>query len=281
MPANHINCRGTLLDLNSPQVMGILNVTPDSFSDGGKFDSVEKALPQIEKMLLEGARIIDMGAYSSRPGAIDITIEEELQRLEPVVEATLDQFPDVLISIDTFRAPVAQAMLERGVHIINDIGAGLLDKKMPEVVAAYDAPYIMMHMQGTPQTMQQRPAYENVVEDVWHFLVERVNVAREAGIKDIILDPGFGFGKTVAHNYALLNQLNTFLQMKLPVLVGVSRKSMLYKPFGAQPDEVLDMAGAAHLWALSQGANILRVHDVAAAVRIVGMFALLQGNGAV
>jgi dihydropteroate synthase len=261
--------------------MGILNVTPDSFSDGGRFDSIEKALPQVERMLEEGAAILDIGGYSSRPGAIDISVEEEMSRLAPVVEAIVSRFPEAMLSIDTFRAPVAKAMLERGAHIINDIGAGVLDAKMPEVVASFGAPYIIMHMQGTPQTMQQRPSYTNVVQEVWHFLVERVNVARKAGVKDIILDPGFGFGKKLEHNYALLRKVGLFTQMDLPVLVGLSRKSMLYKPFGAKPEEVLDMAGAAHMHALQQGASLLRVHDVAAAVRIVGMFALLQGNGAV
>lgn len=280
-PQHYINCRGQLLDLGTPRVMGILNVTPDSFSDGGQFDSVEKALPQAEKMLQEGAAILDIGAYSSRPGAIDISPKEEINRLEPVVDAIIKRFPEAILSIDTFRAPVATEMLDMGVHIINDIGAGLLDPEMPASIAPYDAPYIMMHMQGTPQTMQQKPSYEDVVEEVWQFLVDRVNSARNAGVKDIILDPGFGFGKKVAHNYALLNRLAVFTKMELPLLVGLSRKSMLYKPFGAKPGDVLDMAGAAHLWSLQQGASLLRVHDVAAAVRIIGMFALLQGNGTV
>ena len=277
----NVNCRGNFLDLSSPKVMGILNVTPDSFSDGGRFNSLEKALPQAEKMLKEGAAILDIGAYSSRPGADDIPVEEEFRRLEPVVEGIINRFPEAIISIDTFHAPVAKAMLDRGVHLINDIGAGLLDPAMPETVAAFGAPYIIMHMQGNPQTMQKDPRYDNVVQEVWQFLVKRVNVARAAGVKDIIIDPGFGFGKTVDHNYALLRDVGIFSKMDLPVLVGLSRKSMLYKPFGARPDEVLDLAGAAHLHALQQGAHILRVHDVAAAVRIVGMFALLQGNGAV
>ncbi|MEZ4687668.1 MAG: dihydropteroate synthase, partial [Bacteroidia bacterium] len=277
----HLNCRGTFLNLSSPRVMGIINVTPDSFSDGGKFNSVEKALPQAEKMLKEGAAMLDIGGYSSRPGAVDIPVEEEMRRLAPVVEGIIRRFPEAILSIDTFRAPVAKAMLERGAHIINDIGAGLLDPAMPATVAAFGAPYCIMHMQGTPQTMQKHPRYDHVVQEVWQFLVERVHAARAAGVKDIIIDPGFGFGKTVAHNYALLREVAVFGNMDLPVLVGLSRKSMLYKPFAAGPEEVLDLSGAAHLHALQQGVHILRVHDVAEAVRIVGMFALLQGNGAV
>lgn len=275
-----LNCRGRLISLEIPRVMGILNLTPDSFSDGGKFNSVPAALAQVEKMLTEGATFIDIGAYSSRPGAQDISVQEELDRLGEVVTQVLAQYPEALISIDTFRAPVAKAMLELGAHLINDIGAGLLDEQMFTTVAAYDAPYVFMHMQGTPQTMQQAPAYTHVVEEVTAFLVERMVAAQAAGIHDLVLDPGFGFGKTLAHNYELFRNLGRFKALGVPVLIGISRKSMIYRPFGTEPNDVLELTTALHLKAVEAGVKILRTHDVRPAARAIQLHQLLS-HGAI
>ncbi len=275
-----LNCRGTLLNLNTPIVMGILNVTPDSFSDGGQFLVKEAALQQVGKMLDEGADIIDIGAYSSRPGAQEINAEEELGRLDAVVPAILEQFPKAILSLDTFRSEVAGPMLEQGIHIINDISAGTHDAAILDLAAKYDAPYMLMHMQGKPKSMQQAPTYADVVEEVCDFFVERINAARNAGVKDIVLDPGFGFGKAQNHNYQLFRNLEQLQVFGLPILVGMSRKSMLYKMFDTTPDDVLELASALHMKALDAGANILRVHDVKAAKRIIQLQQYLL-NGAV
>ena len=271
-----LNCRGQLLDLVEPRVMGILNVTPDSFSDGGRFNSLDAALKHAEAMIGEGADMIDIGGYSTRPGADDIPVEEELRRVVPVVEALRQHFPAAILSIDTFRAPVARAVLDRGAHIINDISGGLFDPEMLATVAEYDAPYVLMHIQGTPQTMQKNPTYVNVVEDILDHLTERVKAARAAGITDIIVDPGFGFGKTLAHNYELFRNLDKFLALGLPLLVGISRKSMLYRPFKTSPDDVTELSAAMHLQALRAGARILRVHDVKPAHRIAQLHQYLE-----
>lgn len=275
-PALTLNCRGRLLSLQKPQVMGILNLTPDSFSDGGKFNTVPAALAQTEKMLNEGAAIIDIGAYSSRPGAKDISMEEELDRMGETVAHILQEFPEAILSIDTFRPEVAKAMLEMGAHIINDIGAGQMEAGMMKVVAEYGAPYILMHMQGTPQNMQKQPKYENVVEEVNAFFVERIKEARAAGIKDIVLDPGFGFGKTLGHNYELFRNLGRFKALGMPLLIGISRKSMVYRLFGTEPNDVLELTTALHLKALEAGAKILRVHDVRPAVRATQLHQYLE-----
>ncbi len=256
--------------------MGILNVTPDSFSDGGRFNSLDAALKHAEAMIGEGADMIDIGGYSTRPGADDIPVEEELRRVVPVVEALRQHFPAAILSIDTFRAPVARAVLDRGAHIINDISGGLFDPEMLATVAEYDAPYVLMHIQGTPQTMQKNPTYVNVVEDILDHLTERVKAARAAGITDIIVDPGFGFGKTLAHNYELFRNLDKFLALGLPLLVGISRKSMLYRPFKTSPDDVTELSAAMHLQALRAGARILRVHDVKPAHRIAQLHQYLE-----
>lgn len=276
-PNLSLNCRGIGLDLSRPVVMGILNVTPDSFHDGGRYADTDAALRRAEEMLEEGASILDIGGYSSRPGAVDISPEEELGRLIGPVRAILDRFPNAILSVDTFRARVAKEMLEAGVHMVNDISGGQLDEKMYETVAAFGAPYVLMHMQGRPQTMQQDPQYENVTDDIWEFFNERIRLAREAGIRDLILDPGFGFGKTLAHNYELFRNLSKFNALGLPLLVGVSRKSMVYKPFGLQPAEALELSSALHLRALEQGASILRVHDIAPAKRLIGLYEMLNG----
>lgn len=261
--------------------MGILNVTPDSFSDGGKYNSPEAALEHTGKMLGEGAHIIDIGGYSSRPGATHISEAEEIDRIQPVVEGVLKNFPKAFVSVDTFRSKVAKVMLEAGVHIINDISAGNMDKEMMEVVASYKAPYIMMHMKGTPQDMQEEPEYEDVVEEVWDFLTEKIQEARSLGIRDLILDPGFGFGKEILHNYELLSGFDRFQLYKLPLLAGISRKSMMYKLLGLPPEEVVEVGAALHLKLLEKGANILRVHDVAATRKLLGIHLYMKEHGVI
>lgn len=269
--AKTLNCRGKLISLEKPVVMGILNLTPDSFSDGGKYNTIDKALSSVGEMLEQGAGIIDIGGYSSRPGAKSISVEEELLRISAVVAAILNDFPDAIISIDTFRAEVAMAMLEAGVHMINDISAGTYDPEMLDTVAKFQVPFVMMHMQGKPQTMQNAPDYGNVIEEVFQFFVGRVNAARKAGIHDLIVDPGFGFGKTLEHNYELFRNLDKFKRLGLPLLIGISRKSMLYRLFGAEPGDVQELSAVMHLKALEMGADILRVHDVRPAARLVGL----------
>lgn len=261
-----LNCRGRLISLEKPLIMGILNLTPDSFFDGGKHNEFSAAMDRVGQMLEEGADLIDIGGYSSRPGAEEISAAEELDRVAKVTEAVLRQYPEAIVSIDTFRASVAKAMLQAGAHIINDISAGLLDEQMIPAVADFDAPYIMMHMPGNPQTMQLKPEYDDVFEEVWAHLLQRVKLAQAAGIHDIIIDPGFGFGKTLDHNYELFGKLPNFKLMGLPFLVGISRKSMIYKLVGASPEEVLELSAVLHFKAMEAGAKILRVHDVRSAV---------------
>lgn len=256
--------------------MGILNLTPDSFSDGGRFNRPDQAYAQVASMLAQGAQIIDIGGYSSRPGAAEVSPEEELERISEITKGVLKRFPEALVSIDTFRASVAEATLDMGVHIINDISAGKLDARMFETVGRYDAPYILMHMQGRPQTMQENPVYANIVDEVHAFFVERITAARAAGIVDIVLDPGFGFGKRMEHNYELFRNLNKFKILGLPLLVGISRKSMIYRLFNTTPEDVLELSSALHLQALQLGADFLRVHDVRPAARIVQMHHYLQ-----
>lgn len=267
------------MDLRQPKVMGILNLTPDSFSDGGKFVEHSAALAHVEQMLIEGADIIDVGGASSRPGARLLTPKEELGRIQEVVASILQAFPSAIVSIDTFWSEVAAHMLDIGVHMINDISAGEMDPEILKVVARYQVPYVAMHMKGTPQTMQQEAQYDHVVEEVWQYLVQKINQAREAGINDVVIDPGFGFGKKGTHNYQLLSNLDHFQLLDVPMLVGLSRKSMLYKLFGQQPSEVLDLNGILHFKALEHGANILRVHDVAAAVRVCKLYSHIASHG--
>lgn len=270
-----LNCRGRLLTLDQPRVMGILNLTPDSFSDGGRYQQWDAALTQVERLLTEGADLIDVGGYSSRPGATDIPAEEELQRIESIVAEILRRFPEALVSVDTFRARVARHVLEMGVHMVNDISAGQFEPEILSVVAEYPVPYVMMHIQGTPQTMQLNPQYDDVVEEVCTYFVDRIGAARQAGIRDLILDPGFGFGKTLAHNYALMQSLGTFRSFGLPILVGISRKSMLTRRLGIPRTETLPAASALHLWSMVQGARLLRVHEVKPAVEVVQIFQTL------
>ena len=273
-----INCRGQLVSLSTPQVMGILNVTPDSFFDGGKFNAVDNALYQTEKMLNEGAAFIDVGGMSSRPGAAIISEEEELMRVVPVVLEMVKRFPAVLISVDTIRARVAKETVEAGAVIVNDISAGRFDEAMLPTVAALRAPFIAMHMQGLPANMQQNPVYGNVLTEVADFFIERINACRAAGIKDVLLDPGFGFGKTVEHNYTLLRHLAYFQHLNCPLLVGVSRKSMITKVLNIKAADALNGTTALNTLSLMNGAHILRVHDVKEAVEVVRMVEAYGGK---
>ena len=264
-----INCKGKLIDLNTPKVMGILNLTPDSFYDGGKFRKEKEILLHVEKMLSLGATFIDLGAYSSRPGAEEVSTDEECKRLLPVIELILGQFPDALISIDTFRAHVAKEAISIGASMINDISAGFMDESMLNVIAENNIPYIMMHMRGNPQTMQEKTSYDNLVRDIILYFSERLSVAKSKGIKDLIIDPGFGFSKSLEQNYELLNQLDLLKMIEKPLLVGVSRKSMIYKLLGTDAQHALNGTTALNMLALQKGANILRVHDVGEAMECI------------
>ncbi|OIQ22431.1 MAG: dihydropteroate synthase [Flavobacterium sp. MedPE-SWcel] len=263
-----INCKGRLIDLSQPKIMGILNCTPDSFYDGGKYKDESQILSYIERLLQEGADFIDIGAYSSRPNADFVAVTEELQRIVPIVELILKHFPDTLISVDTFRSDVAKACVEAGAAIVNDISAGLLDDKMLEIVGQLKVPYVMMHMRGTPKTMQSLTQYDDIIKEMLFYFSERIEAARNCGINDIIVDPGFGFAKTLEQNYDVLSKLELFKMIELPVLVGVSRKSMIYNFLGITPQEALNSTTALNTIALTKGANILRVHDVKEAVEV-------------
>ena len=264
-----LNCNGTLISLNRPKIMGILNITPDSFYDGGKYTDQESVLQQVEKMLTDGATFIDIGAYSSRPGADDVDEETELKRILPIVQLVLEKYPEALLSIDTFRAKVAQACIERGAVMVNDISAGLRDKNMFSAIAKMGVPYIMMHMRGTPKTMQLKTHYDDMLKEMLFFFSERLTLAKSLGIKDIIIDPGFGFAKTLAQNYELLRRLDVLTLVEHPVLVGISRKSMIYKLLNTTSDEALNGTSALHMVCLGKGAHILRVHDVKEAMECV------------
>ena len=275
----YINVNGRLMDLSEAQVMGILNITPDSFYANSRKQTEEEIILRVRQIIDEGASIIDIGAYSSRPNAENITPAEELKRLRFGLEIIHRIAPDAVISVDTFRAEIAEACVEEyGVAIINDIAAGEMDAKMFETVARLNVPYIMMHMQGTPQDMQLTPHYENVVKEVFMYFAEKVDKLRSLGVKDIILDPGFGFGKTLEHNYELLNYLDDFKIFELPLLVGVSRKSMIYRLLGTTPDEALNGTSEVNTIALMKGANILRVHDVKEAVETVRIVKTMQSS---
>lgn len=271
-----INCKGRLIDLSEPRVMGILNCTPDSFYDGGKYRDETQLLQQAEKMLADGATFIDVGAYSSKPNAEFITEDEELQRMVPVVESFLKHFPEALLSIDTFRAKVAEAAIQSGAAIINDIAAGLLDETMLQTVGKYKVPYIMMHMRGTPQTMTALTQYDDIIKEMLVYFSERIFAARSHCIDDIIIDPGFGFAKTLAQNYEVLHKMELFDITGLPLLAGVSRKSMIYKLLKTSPQESLNGTTVLNTIALTKGAKILRVHDVKEAVEAVTLFKALR-----
>ena len=271
-----INCKGQLIDLSQPKVMGILNITPNSFFDGGRYSSEEEVIAKVEKMLAEGATFIDIGAYSSKPSAEYVSEEEELNRIVPVVQLLVKHFPEILISIDTFRSEVARVCIENGAAMINDISAGNLDDKMLEIIAQYNVPYIMMHMRGTPQTMQSMTEYEDVVKEVLLYFSGKIAQARSLGINDLIVDPGFGFAKTITQNYEVMRKLELFHILELPILIGISRKSMIYKSLEINADEALNGTTVLNTIALTKGAQILRVHDVAAAVECVKLFEKLN-----
>jgi dihydropteroate synthase len=267
-----INCKGQLIDLSTPKVMGILNLTPNSFFDGGKYTNEEEIVKQVQKMLSEGATFIDIGAYSSKPNAEYVSTEEEIERIVPIIDVLVQQFPDILISIDTFRSKVAEACIQKGAALINDISAGKLDDTMLDIIAKYNVPYVMMHMRGTPQTMSTLTQYDDVVREVLMYFSERIAAARSLGINDLIIDPGFGFAKTLEQNYEVLQQMELFKQLNVPVLAGISRKSMIYKVLNCSAQESLNGTTALNAIALSKGASIVRVHDVKEAMECITLF---------
>lgn len=277
--ARYINVNGSLLDLSQPRVMGILNVTPDSFYAGSRTQTEAEIVRRVKQIVSEGAAIIDIGAYSSRPNADNVSAWEEMERLRMGLKILFEIQPDAVVSVDTFRADVARMCVEEyGVAIINDIAAGEMDADMFHTVAALNVPYIMMHMQGTPQSMQQHPHYDNLLEEVLLYFARKVQQLRDLGVKDIILDPGFGFGKTIEHNYELLSHLEDFRIFELPLLVGVSRKSMIYRLLDITPQEALNGTTVLDTICLLKGADILRVHDVKEAVETVRIVQAMRNN---
>ena len=277
--ARYINVNGSLLDLSQPRVMGILNVTPDSFYAGSRTQTEAEIVRRVKQIVSEGAAIIDIGAYSSRPNADNVSAREEMERLRMGLKILFEIQPDAVVSVDTFRADVARMCVEEyGVAIINDIAAGEMDANMFHTVAALNVPYIMMHMQGTPQSMQQHPHYDNLLKEVFLYFARKVQQLRDLGVKDIILDPGFGFGKTMEHNYELLSHLEEFRIFELPLLVAVSRKSMIYRLLDITPQEALNGTTVLDTICLLKGADILRVHDVKEAVETVRIVQAMRNN---
>ena len=258
----NINIRGRLFDLSKPKVMGILNLTPDSFYDGGVHNEINKIEDHVNKMVNDGMDILDIGGYSSKPGAKNISVDDELSRVIPILKQIRKIFPELVISIDTFRSKIASASLNEGADIINDISGGTLDKNMMSVVAKNNCPYILMHMQGNPQNMQNDPSYENVTLEIIQYLAQRIKIAHDNNIVDIIVDPGFGFGKTLEHNFEILNNLEKFNVLDTPILAGFSRKSMIYKTLKTSSEKALNGTSSLNTIALTKGAKILRVHDV-------------------
>ena len=273
-----INCKGTLVDLSSPKVMGILNITPDSFFDGGEYKNEVAIIAQVSKMLSEGATFIDVGAYSSKPGAAYVTEEEERKRILPVIQLLVREFPEILISVDTFRSRIAEETIRAGAAIINDISGGNMDKKMFETVAHLQVPYIVMHMLGTPQNMQKDPQYKNVTHELITFFADKMHRLHQLKVNDVLIDVGFGFGKTKDHNFELLQNLSLFQNLEAPILVGISRKSMLYNTLNISAQEALNATTSANTIALLNGANILRVHDVKEAVEAIKIVAQVQSR---
>lgn len=264
-----LNCKGQLVDVNIPVVMAILNITPDSFYGNSRINTVHKALKATESFINEGATFIDLGAYSSRPGAAEVSVDEELHRLIPVVESISKTFPQALISVDTFRAKVAKQAVLAGAHLINDISAGNLDEAMFQTVAKLQVPYVMMHMKGTPQSMQQNPTYHDIVIEVSDYFSKKISELTKLGVKDIMIDPGFGFAKTLDHNYELLQQLDALNLFNLPIMVGFSRKSMITKALNIDAENALNGTTVLNTAALLKGASILRVHDVKEAIECI------------
>ena len=273
-----INFKGNLISLVRPVVMSILNTTPDSFFDGGKYNSIEKALKKVEKDLNQGATIIDIGGYSTKPGGNSVTIDEEIRRTIPYIEKIVDTFPDINISIDTFRGKVAALALDAGAGMINDVSAWNMDKEMFETIKKYNVPYVLMHMKGEPKNMQDNPRYENVTKEVIHFLSNKKNKLNSNGINDVVIDPGFGFGKTNSDNYKLLKNMEFLKVLKAPILAGISRKSMIYKTLKINKLESINGTTALNMFALSKGAKILRVHDVKQAMECIYLSEEINSN---
>jgi dihydropteroate synthase len=273
---NSINCNGNLIDLSIPIVMGILNMTPDSFFDGGMHNSIDDSIKKVEQMIGDGATIIDIGGMSSRPKAKILTPEEELGRVLPVIKLIKEKYPNQIMSIDTVHGDVAKAAIKAGASMINDISAGSIDPSIIQVAIDEKVPYVLMHMQGQPEDMQDNPTYENVVMDILSFMKKKVYDLRRAGIIDLIIDPGFGFGKTVEQNYQLLNKMSVLRILDCPIMSGISRKSMIYKVLTITPEESLNGTTALHMVALQNGAKILRVHDVKEACQTIKLFSLVN-----
>ena len=273
-----INFKGNLISLSRPVVMSILNTTPDSFFDGGKYNSIEKALKKVEKDLNQGATIIDIGGYSTKPGGNKVTIDEEIRRTIPYIEKIVDIFPEINISIDTFRGKVAALAIDAGAGMINDVSAWNIDKEMFETIKKYNVPYVLMHMKGEPKNMQDNPRYENVTKEVIQFLSEKLNMLSSHGVSDVIIDPGFGFGKTNADNYKLLKNIEFLKVFKAPILTGISRKSMIYKTLKINKLDSINGTTALNMFALSKGAKILRVHDVKQAMECIYLNEKINGN---
>ena len=271
-----LKCGDIVLNTDKPLVMGILNLTPDSFYDGGRYTKKDTWISQTEKMIQDGAAIIDLGAVSTRPGAENVSEEEEISRLLPAVELLCAKYPGTVFSIDTYRAKVAKLTAQAGAGIINDISGGRMDAGLIAAVAETGLPYILMHMQGTPSVMQKNPVYSDVTKEVNNFFIQNLRSLHQAGIQQVILDPGFGFGKSIEHNYRMLHELSVFKKYDCPVLVGISRKSMIYKLLKITPEEALPATSALHLVALLNGADILRVHDVKEAMQVIRMAGMFE-----
>lgn len=273
-----LNCKGRLLVVDNPIVMGIINVTPDSFYAGSRQNNIAAILEQAGKMIRDGATMLDIGGQSTRPGSTLLKPEEELERIMPALEALHKQWPEIFISVDTFYSQVALHALAAGACIVNDISAGALDVNMIPLVADSKAPYVCMHMRGTPQNMQQNPVYEDVTKEILDFFITKAAECKKAGINDLIIDPGFGFGKTIAHNFSLLKNLAAFKILDKPILAGISRKSTIYKTLGIKAEEALNGTTALHMLALQNGASILRVHDVKEAMEVIKLFLAYQNE---
>jgi len=273
-----LNIKGSVLDLSIPKIMGVLNVTPDSFYDGGIYSSEKKILKQVEKMVLDGADIIDVGGYSSKPGATPITIEEEEKRVIPIIKLIYKTFKESIISVDTFRSEISEKSINAGASIINDISGGDLDNNIYKIAGKYKTPYIIMHMRGNPSNMQNNPVYKNINYEIIKDLSKKIDLAQNNGVCDIIIDPGFGFGKTIEHNYQILNNLKLYKILDKPILVGISRKSMIYKLLKTEPSKALNGTTVLNTIALINGANILRVHDVKEAKEVIKLCSFLKEN---
>ena len=276
MMTKSINCKGELITFDQPKVMGIINITPDSFYEGSRHTQINEIYKQVDKMLNDGADIIDIGGYSSRPGADNIPAQEELDRVIPIVTKITKSFPQARISVDTFRSEVARQALDNGAAMINDISAGYLDDEMMNVIKEYQVPYIMMHMKGTPQTMKSLNQYDDMITDMKYYFSERIDKANSLGINDIMIDPGFGFAKNIEQNFEILSRLRQFEDIGYPLLIGLSRKSMIYKTLSTTPKNALNGTTALNMLALEKGASLLRVHDVKEAVECCQLFSRIN-----